>query len=65
MYLDKTEIQKLNKINRLNLINSITGIKTINLIGTVDKKNVTNLAVFSSIVHISSDPALLGFCKNK
>ena len=61
MYLDKTEIKKLNKINRLNLINSITGIKTINLIGTVDKKNVTNLAVFSSIVHISSDPALLGF----
>ena len=65
MYLDKKEIQKLNKINRLNLINSITGIKTINLIGTVDKNNVANLAIFSSIVHISSDPALIGFFVRK
>ncbi len=61
MHLDKKGIHKLNRITRLNLINSITGVKTINLIGTIDKDSVTNLAIFSSIVHISSNPALLGF----
>mgnify|MGYP003328083374 CR=1 FL=1 len=61
MHLDKKGIHKLNRITRLNLINSITGVKTINLIGTIDKDSVTNLAIFSYIVHISSNPALLGF----
>jgi flavin reductase (DIM6/NTAB) family NADH-FMN oxidoreductase RutF len=37
------------------------GYKSANLIGTVSKDGVTNLAVFSSITHLGSDPALLGF----
>lgn len=61
MYFDKIDIQNLEKLNRINLANSITGIKPALLVGTKNSKNETNLAIFSSIVHISSNPFLLGF----
>ena len=61
MYFDKKDIQDLEKVNRINLVNSITGIKTALLVATKNSENVTNLAIFSSIVHISSNPPLLGF----
>lgn len=60
MHLTKEDIQALNRVKRLNLINSITGIKPANLIGTQDKARKTNLAIFSSVVHLGSDPALIG-----
>ena len=53
------DIKSMNKIFRLNLINSITGIKPANLIGTKSKDNFENLAIFSSVVHLGSNPALL------
>lgn len=59
--LDKTDFQALSKVPRLNLINSCMGYKSANLIGTVSKDGKYNLAVFSSITHLGSDPALLGF----
>ena len=55
------DINSLDKIYRLNLINSITGYKSANLIATQSKAGNTNVAVFSSITHLGSDPALLGF----
>ena len=61
MYFDKKDISNLEKYNRINLINSITGIKPALLVGTKSIENGTNLAIFSSIVHISSNPPLLGF----
>jgi flavin reductase (DIM6/NTAB) family NADH-FMN oxidoreductase RutF len=42
-------------------MNAITGIKPVNLIGTKSQDGQTNLAVFSSIMHLGSNPALLGF----
>lgn len=36
-------------------------VKSVSLIGTVNQKSQTNLAIFSSIVHLGSDPALIGF----
>ena len=57
----KEEIQALGRIKRLNLINSITGIKPANLIGTSSKAHGTNLAIVSSVVHLGSNPPLLGF----
>ncbi len=60
MVLDQREIRNLNKIYRINLINSITGIKPANLIGTTSKKKQDNLAIFSSVVHLGSNPAQLG-----
>ena len=43
---------KMDKIKRLNIVNSITGIKPGNLIATMSKENETNLAIFSSVVHL-------------
>jgi flavin reductase (DIM6/NTAB) family NADH-FMN oxidoreductase RutF len=61
MYLSKADIQSMQKVERLNLINSLSGIKPANLIGTIDKNGNENLAIFSSIVHLGSNPALFGF----
>jgi flavin reductase (DIM6/NTAB) family NADH-FMN oxidoreductase RutF len=58
--ISREEIEKMEKIYRLNLVNSLSGIKTANLVGTISKENVTNLAIISSLVHLSSSPALLG-----
>jgi len=57
----KENIIDLEKVKRLNIINSITGIKPGNLIGSMDNDKTTNLAIFSSVVHLGSQPALLGF----
>ena len=60
-HFTKTNIKDLEKVKRLNIINSITGIKPGNLIGTISKEKITNLAIFSSVIHLGSNPALLGF----
>ena len=59
--LDHEGIQNMEKQQRINFINSLGGFKSICLIGTQDKKQQTNLAIFSSIVHIGSNPPLFGF----
>lgn len=61
MNLDKQEIKDLERKYRLNLINSISGIKPANLIGTKSINGKENLAIFSSVFHLGSDPAQLGF----
>jgi len=61
MHLSKKAIEQMDRIPRLNLINSITGIKPANLIGTKSKNGEPNLAIFSSVIHLGSNPALLGF----
>ena len=61
MHLSREEIINTAYVKRLNLINSITGIKPGNLIGSISKEGHINLAIFSSIVHLGSNPALIGF----
>ena len=61
MFLDSEDIKKLEKTKRLKLINSITGVKPANLIGTKNKGGISNLAIFSSVVHLGSKPPLLAF----
>lgn len=61
IHLSKKDIEEMNRIRRLNIINGISGIKPANLIGTYSAETGTNLAIFSSVVHLGSDPALLGF----
>ncbi|AOE49601.1 flavin reductase family protein [Kangiella sediminilitoris] len=60
MYLNSKNIEELERKYRLNLINSITGIKPANLIGTISADGVQNVAIFSSVVHLGSNPPLLG-----
>lgn len=54
------QIDELDRIKRINLINSVTGVKPANLIGTTDGSGHTNLAIFSSVIHLGSNPPLLG-----
>jgi len=61
MYFSKADIENEDRIKRLNMINSISGIKPGNLIGTISNGGVTNLAIFSSIVHLGSQPGYFGF----
>ncbi|MBT8186416.1 MAG: flavin reductase [Croceitalea sp.] len=55
------EISSLEKRYKANLINSVTGYKSANLIGSISENSISNLAVFNSILHIGSSPALIGF----
>ena len=60
-HLTKENIVQMDKISKLNLINSCTGYKSANLIATKSIDGDTNVAVFSSITHLGSSPALIGF----
>lgn len=55
------ELEKLEKVTRLNLINSCTGYKSANLLATISKEGITNVAIFSSVTHLGSSPAMIGF----
>ncbi|MAB48993.1 MAG: flavin oxidoreductase [Flavobacteriaceae bacterium] len=58
---DNDDINQMHHLYRINLINSCSGYKSANLIGTRSKDGISNVAVFSSVTHLGSDPALLGF----
>lgn len=60
-HFEKSALEELSKIYRLNLMNSVTGYKSAHLLGTTSPSGVDNLAVFSSVVHLGSNPALVGF----
>ena len=60
-FFNEEDILQMPKVKRLNIINSITGVKPANLISTIDERNRHNLAIFSSVVHLGSNPALIGF----
>ncbi|MEY3620325.1 MAG: hypothetical protein RLZZ391_691 [Bacteroidota bacterium] len=55
------EWQSWERFYRANFINSLTGFKSASLIGTINTQGVPNLGMFSSMVHIGSDPALIGY----
>ncbi len=61
MNFTEADIEKLDRIFRLNLINAVTGIKPANLIGTISSVGEKNLAIFSSVIHLGSNPPLIGF----
>ncbi len=56
-----SELQTWDRFTRANFINSLSGFKSLSLIGTVNSNGFSNLAVFSNIVHLGADPALIGF----
>jgi len=59
-HLTAADIEAFDKVYRLNLVNSLTGYKPANLIGTASAAGATNLAIFSSVIHLGSAPAVLG-----
>jgi flavin reductase (DIM6/NTAB) family NADH-FMN oxidoreductase RutF len=59
--LSQLDFSNMEKVERLNLINSCTGYKSANLIATKSIHGISNIAIFSSVTHLGSDPALIGF----
>jgi len=59
-HITAADIKNFERIYRLNLVNGLPGFKPANLIGTAAPDGATNLAVFSSALHLGSDPPLLG-----
>jgi flavin reductase (DIM6/NTAB) family NADH-FMN oxidoreductase RutF len=55
------ELMAMEQRKRAHLINSVGGFKSVCLIGTADNSGNTNLAIFSSIVHIGANPPLICF----
>lgn len=60
-YFDQKYLASLDHLYRINLVNSCSGFKSANLIATKSKDGMSNVAVFSSVIHLGSNPALLGF----
>jgi flavin reductase (DIM6/NTAB) family NADH-FMN oxidoreductase RutF len=61
MIIKTKDIENLDRKYRLNLINSLSGVKPANLVGTRSDVGHDNLAIISSVVHLGSNPAQLGF----
>ncbi len=61
MFYNSDDIFALDNVRKAKFINSLGGFKSINLIGTINKNNQSNLAIFNSIVHIGANPPLIGF----
>ena len=55
------QIKLMDRFTRTNFINTLSGFKSVSLIGTINKVGQANLAIFSNLVHIGADPALIGF----
>lgn len=59
-YFSHEEILQMDLRKRVQFINSLGGFKSVCLIGTENKSNQSNLAIFSSLIHIGSNPPLFG-----
>ena len=60
-HFDFNEIKAMPDRKRAMFINSLSGFKSANLIATQNKQAQTNLAMFSSVIHLGASPALVGF----
>ena len=61
MHLSRATIDEMPHLFKINLINSISGYKPANLIATKSEDGISNVTIFSSVVHYGSSPAILGF----
>lgn len=61
MKTTKENILAFEKLYRTNFVNSLSGFKSANLIGTISKEGKTNLAIFSSVIHVGANPPAIGF----
>lgn len=61
MIITNENILNFEKFYRINFVNSLSGFKSANLIGTISKDGKTNLAIFSSVIHVGANPPMMGF----
>jgi len=60
MHVDKNNLIALEQRYRANLIHCLPGFKPALLVGTQSPSGDTNLAMFTNVLHIGANPALLG-----
>lgn len=58
--MDRGAYDGLEQRVKAQFFNSIVGFKNVCLVGTQNTAKQTNLAIFNSLVHIGSNPPLLG-----
>ncbi len=61
IHWSSNDLTQMDAKHRIHLINSASGYKSANLIGTRSLNGQDNLAVFSSVIHMGSQPAVFGF----
>ncbi|WP_033961747.1 flavin reductase family protein [Psychroserpens jangbogonensis] len=61
VHINNDDIDNFEHLYRINLINSCSGYKSANLLGSKSLSGIENVAVFSSVTHIGSNPPMLGF----
>jgi flavin reductase (DIM6/NTAB) family NADH-FMN oxidoreductase RutF len=54
-------IQSMERFRRRTLMNQLTGFKGLHLIGTQNMNGITNLGLFSNVIHIGANPGYIGF----
>jgi flavin reductase (DIM6/NTAB) family NADH-FMN oxidoreductase RutF len=59
-HITRPAIDQLPRLERAALINSLPGFRALNLCGTRDLRGDSNLSILSSVVHLGSNPPLLG-----
>lgn len=57
---DSEQLATLDPAFRRNLINCLPGYKPLHLIGTQNASGVTNVALFSQLIHLGAAPPLIG-----
>ncbi len=60
MIITSDDLAAMEKLTRVQLATSLPGPKPICLVGTRSASGTSNLAPFSSITHLGSNPVLLG-----
>lgn len=55
-----SDIEAMDKLARVQFANTLPGPKPISLIGSINRAGQTNLAPFSTVTHLGSNPALIG-----
>lgn len=60
MIFTSADIEAMEKLVRVQLATSLPGPKPICLVGTRSSDGISNLAPFSSVTHLGSNPVLLG-----
>jgi flavin reductase (DIM6/NTAB) family NADH-FMN oxidoreductase RutF len=60
-YFSFVDLMGLEQRYRAAFVNSLSGFKSVALIGTMNFKQQTNLAIFNSLIHIGANPPYIGF----
>ncbi len=61
IYISNEKFENLHHLYKINLINSCSAYKSAILLGTKSNNYIVNVAVFSTVTHIGSNPPMPGF----